>query len=292
MRPLLFNRSPSMPHQGNCTVSSFQQQAAQLLPGGESALEMDLLLVHVTAKSRTWLRTWPDQVLSDTQVTELLALLRRRRTGEPIAYILGEQAFWTLQLRVTPDVLIPRPDTECVVEKVLELGKGLRWRVADLGTGSGAIALSLAKEHPDWDVTATDLSHAALAIAQENAKRNDIKQVSFLQGSWLSPLSGHYHCIVSNPPYIDGADPHLLSLTHEPQSALVADDAGLADLWNIAQLSGNFLSPDGWLVLEHGHDQHDTVQALLKQSGFVAVDSGKDYGGNWRYTFGQQPHAD
>ena len=268
-------------------ISQLLQHGLSQLTGDESRLDIELLLTHVLAKNRTFLRTWPNYELSPAQLAQFEQYLTQRQQGIPLAYILGERAFWSLNLSVTPDVLIPRPDTECVVEKVLALGQGKQWRVVDLGTGSGAIALSLAKEHPEWSVVATDLYPSSLAIAQHNAQKNQIHHVEFVQGSWFEPLTGLFDCIVSNPPYIVENDPHLSQLTHEPLRALVAAEQGLADLAHIVQLSGNFLAKNAYLVLEHGFDQGYAVRELLLQAGFSQVTTGQDYGGNDRYTVGQ-----
>lgn len=268
-------------------ISQLQQHALSQLTGEEARLEIELLLAHVLSKSRTFLRTWPTHELSPTQLAQFEQYVALRQQGVPLAYILGERAFWSLNLTVTPDVLIPRPDTESVVEKVLALGQGKQWRVADLGTGSGAIALSLAKEHPEWSVVATDLYPSSLAIAQHNAQKNQIHHVEFLQGSWFEPLTGLFDCIVSNPPYITQNDPHLSQLTHEPLRALVAPEQGLADLAHLVRLSSDFLKIQGWLVLEHGFDQGLAVRELLTQAKFSSISTGQDYGGNDRYTVGQ-----
>jgi release factor glutamine methyltransferase len=268
-------------------LSQFQHLARQRLTHEDAALEIELMLCQVLDKSRIFLRTWPETILTSIQLEQLNSYLQQRQQGIPLAYILGERAFWSLNLSVTPDVLIPRPDTECVVEKVLALGQGKQWRVVDLGTGSGAIALSLAKEHPEWSVVATDLYPSSLAIAQHNAQKNQIHHVEFLQGSWFEPLTGLFDCIVSNPPYIVENDPHLSQLTHEPLRALVAAEQGLADLAHIVQLSGKFLAKNAYLVLEHGFDQGHAVRELLLQAGFSQVTTGQDYGGNDRYTVGQ-----
>jgi release factor glutamine methyltransferase len=269
------------------SIQQFQQQARLYLTHEDAALEIELMLCQVLDKSRIFLRTWPETILTSIQLEQLNSYLQQRQQGIPLAYILGERAFWSLNLSVTPDVLIPRPDTECVVEKVLALGQGKQWRVVDLGTGSGAIALSLAKEHPEWSVVATDLYPSSLAIAQHNAQKNQIHHVEFLQGSWFEPLTGLFDCIVSNPPYIVENDPHLSQLTHEPLRALVAAEQGLADLAHIVQLSGKFLAKNAYLVLEHGFDQGHAVRELLLQAGFSQVTTGQDYGGNDRYTVGQ-----
>jgi release factor glutamine methyltransferase len=271
------------------TVQHLQYQSRQLLQSDEAALEIDTLLAHVLGKNRTFLRTWPEHVLSDAQFDHYHQLLQQRLEGTPLAYILEVRDFWRLSLQVNSKVLIPRPDTECVVEAVLKLGEGQQWRVADLGTGSGAIALSLAVEHPEWDITATDLSADSLAIAQQNAAKHQITNVSFLQGSWFEPLTGKFHCIVSNPPYIAADDPHLSDLQHEPQHALVAADNGFADLTHLAFLSNDFLHENGWLVLEHGFEQGEAVRTLLTEAGFQRVTTEYDYGGNPRYSYGQKP---
>lgn len=269
------------------SIQQFQHLARQRLSNEDAALEIELMLCHVLNKNRTFLRTWPNTILTELQLKQLNDYLQQREQGVPLAYLLGERAFWSLNLTVTPDVLIPRPDTECVVEKVLALGQGKQWRVVDLGTGSGAIALSLAKEHPEWSIVATDLYPQSLAIAQQNAQKNHITHVEFVQGSWFEPLTGLFDCIVSNPPYIIENDPHLQALSHEPQRALVATEQGLADLRHIVQLSGRYLRDQGYLVLEHGFDQGQAVRDLLQASGFSQIMTGQDFGGNDRYTVGQ-----
>lgn len=268
-------------------ISQLQQHALSQLTGDEARLEIELLLAHVLGKNRTFLRTWPAHELSATQLTQFEQYLTQRQQGIPLAYILGERAFWSLNLNVTPDVLIPRPDTESVVEKVLALGQGKQWRVADLGTGSGAIALSIALENPTWHVVASDIHEPSLAVAQANAHKHHINNVEFALGSWFEPLTGLFDCIVSNPPYIVENDPHLSQLTHEPLRALVAPQQGLADLAHIVRLSSDFLKSQGWLVLEHGFDQGLAVRELLTQASFSSISTGQDYGGNDRYTVGQ-----
>ena len=269
------------------TIQQLQQHALSQLTGEEARLDIELLLAHVLAKNRTFLRTWPAYELSLAQLAQFEQYLTQRQQGVPLAYLLGERAFWTLNLSVTPDVLIPRPDTECVVEKVLALGQGKQWRVADLGTGSGAIALSVALENPTWHVVASDIHEPSLAVAQANAHKHHINNVEFALGSWFEPLTGLFDCIVSNPPYIVENDPHLSQLTHEPLRALVAAEQGLADLAHIVQLSGSFLAENAWLVLEHGFDQGLAVRELFTQANFSSISTGQDYGGNDRYTVGQ-----
>lgn len=272
-------------------IRQLQQQALTKLTGEEARLDIELMLCHVLAKNRTFLRTWPEHELSPQQLTQFEQYLSQRQQGVPLAYILGERAFWSLNLNVSPDVLIPRPDTECVVEKVLALGQGQIWRVADLGTGSGAIALSLAIEQPEWSIIATDIHPASLAVAQSNAHKHQLNNVSFVQGSWFEPLTGLFDCIVSNPPYITQNDPHLSQLTYEPLRALVAAEQGMSDLAHIVRLSSDFLHKNGWLVLEHGFDQGKSVRQLLSQAEFTHISTGQDYGGNDRYTVARFTHC-
>lgn len=271
------------------TLIQLQQQALLSLPKEDARLEVDILLARAIGKNTTFLRTWPEYQLNDEQLAQFQNELSQLQQGIPLAYIVGERDFWRLSLSVNSTVLIPRSDTECVVEKVLALGQDqLQWRVADLGTGSGAIALSLALEHPEWQVIATDISAESLAVAEANALKNHIHHVEFRQGSWLEPLTGLFDCIVSNPPYIANDDPHLSDLQYEPIGALVAADNGLADLRHIVRLSSDFLHKKGWLVLEHGFQQGEAVQTSLRQAGFVNVESGRDLGGNIRYSVGQK----
>ena len=204
------------------TLTELQQQALLSLPKDDARLEIDILLARAIGKNTTFLRTWPEYQLTAEQQIQFQHELNQLQQGIPLAYIVGERDFWRLSLMVNPSVLIPRPDTECVVEKVLALGQGKQWRVADLGTGSGAIALSLALEHPEWRIIATDISAESLAVAEANALKNNIHHVEFKQGSWRAPLTGLFDCIVSNPPYIAIDDPHLSDLQYEPIGALVA----------------------------------------------------------------------
>jgi release factor glutamine methyltransferase len=264
-------------------------QALKADPLWQDPLDRDALyrlLSQVTGKSITLLKAFPETVLSPAERERFETLSHRYRAGEPLAYILGEQGFWSMTLKVTPDVLIPRPDTECLVEAVLELGKGCIWRVADLGTGSGAIALSLAQEHPQWTVIATDASPAALAVARANADLYQFPHIEFRQGSWFEPLDGRFHCIVSNPPYIADDDPHMPALTREPRSALVAPDQGLADIDWLTGHAAQYLHPEGWLLIEHGWQQGEAVRELFRRAGFRDITTGYDYGGNPRFTRG------
>ncbi|CAB1221259.1 peptide chain release factor N(5)-glutamine methyltransferase [Acinetobacter bouvetii] len=217
--------------------------------------------------------------------------LARIAAGEPLAYVTGSQPFWTLDLKVTQDTLVPRPDTEVLVETVLRLDLPEDARVVDLGTGTGAIALSLASERPDWSVTASDIYEPTLDVAAFNAKKHDLEHVQFVLGSWFKPFGrAFFDVIVSNPPYIDADDVHMQDLATEPERALVADNHGLADLEQIIQQAKKHLTVNGWVVLEHGYDQAEAVRHIFIQAGYKEVRTVKDYGGNDRVTLGQWPH--
>jgi release factor glutamine methyltransferase len=232
-----------------------------------------------------------DQELSLAQEKAYTEGLARIAAGEPLAYVTGSQPFWTLDLKVTQDTLVPRPDTEVLVETVLKLDLPEDARVVDLGTGTGAIALSLASERPNWEVTASDVYEPTLAIAQYNAQKHDLAHVRFVLGSWLKPFGRQFFdVVVSNPPYIDPDDVHMQALETEPRRALVAEKKGLADLEEIILQAKKHLTVDGWVVLEHGYDQGDAVQHLFRQAGYKQVRTVKDYGGNDRVTLGQWPH--
>ena len=251
--------------------------------------DVEAVLLHVIGKTDAFLRTWPDVSLSFEQISQYQAAIMRLYSGEPLAYVLGEQAFWTLTLQVTPDTLIPRPDTERLVEAVLVCMSAPEGRALDLGTGSGAIALSLASERPAWQVVASDFSAEALAVAHSNALKNSLSNCEFRQGSWFDVLKEDekFDLIVSNPPYIDPDDAHLSALIHEPIIALTAPQRGLADLVQIVAGAGRHLLDAGWLLVEHGYDQGLAVRELFVQAGFVQVETLRDYGGNERVTMGQ-----
>ncbi len=251
--------------------------------------DAEAVLLHVLGKSSAFLRTWPDFSLSFEQISQYQAAITRLGAGEPLAYVLGEQAFWTLTLQVTPDTLIPRPDTERLVEAALARMTTAQGRVLDLGTGSGAIALSLASERPAWQIIASDFSAAALVVARSNTLKNSLSNCEFRCGSWFDVVGENekFDLIVSNPPYIDPDDTHLAALTHEPITALTAQQQGLADLRQIVAGAGRHLLDAGWLLVEHGYDQGLIVRELFTQAGFVQVDTLRDYGGNERVTLGQ-----
>lgn len=264
--------------------------AAADLPDSPSArLDAELLLAHVLGKPRSYLRTWPEHEPSAEQVTAFQALLARRRQGEPVAYLLGRQGFWSLQLIVAPHTLIPRPDTELLVETALQLLPPTPLAALDLGTGTGAIALALASERPAWRLTGVDRIDEAVALAERNRAALQLDNASFQPSHWFSVLGGQrFALIVSNPPYIRSDDQHLSQgdVRFEPASALVAGRDGLTDLREIIAQAPDHLEHGGWLLLEHGYDQAAAVRELLLARGFAQVESRRDLGGHERISLG------
>jgi release factor glutamine methyltransferase len=235
---------------------------------------------------------YPERELTEAQLLLVEPVLTRRLTGEPLAHILGHWYFWDFKLAVAPCTLIPRPDTELLVEQSLALALPVQAKVLDLGTGTGAIALALAKEKPHWTVTGVDLQPDAVALARQNVELLALTNCQIKQSSWFEAVAGgQFDLIVSNPPYIDAEDPHLVlgDVRFEPDSALVAPEQGLADIRYICTQAPQFLTPSGWLWLEHGYQQADAVQQILTNAGFTSVQSVKDYGDQWRITGGQLP---
>jgi release factor glutamine methyltransferase len=262
----------------------------QLESKSESAvLDVEMMLCHLLKKPSSYLFTWPDKELDKDVEGALKQLISRRSNGEPIAHILGSRGFWDFDLEVSPQTLIPRPDTEVLVEQALALCLQDEARVADLGTGTGAIALALAWERPKWQIIASDYIPDAAALAERNRQKLKLDNVQVVAGSWFEPHSGKYDLIVSNPPYIDPADPHLQSgdVRFEPLSALTAENSGMADIELISQQARDYLLPNGVLLFEHGFDQGERCRELLAYLGFSDVETAKDYGGNDRVTFGR-----
>ncbi len=256
--------------------------------------DAEILLGFVTGKTRTFILAFGETPLTAQQQQQLDSLLARRAGGEPVAHLVGEREFWSLPLFVSPATLIPRPDTECLVEQALSLLPATPCRILDLGTGTGAIALALASERPDCHITAVDVVADAVALAQRNARHLAMTNIDIMQSHWFSALDGQqFAMIVSNPPYIDEQDPHLAQgdVRFEPLSALVAADHGLADLQTIIGDARNFLLPGGWLLLEHGWQQGAAVRALFSRYGWQEVETCRDYGGNERLTLGKLPLA-
>ncbi len=274
------------------TIIKLLNEARSALNNPEAIQESEILMAAICGISHSQQLTHPDQVLSEKQCQQFDAALKRRIAGEPLAYIIGTRGFWDMDLKVSPAVLIPRPDTECLVEQALaRIPADTRWQIADLGTGSGAIALALARERPQCEITATDLSAAALAIAKENASLLGIKNISFAAGPWLQPIKGRlFEMIVCNPPYIPADDPHLKQsdLPAEPEQALISGVDGLDAIRQIITDSVMQLQPGGFLLLEHGYDQTSEVTELLRQQGFKEIFTEKDYGANDRVTGGRQ----
>ena len=274
------------------TIIASLLRAADLPDSPTARLDAELLLAAALGKSRSYLHTWPEKIVTSEDALTFAGYLQRRRGGEPVAYILGQQGFWKLDLEVAPHTLIPRPDTELLVETALELLPATPTQVLDLGTGSGAIALALASERPAWTVTAVDRVLEAVALAERNRQRLHLNNVTVLNSHWFSALQGHtYDLIISHPPYIADNDPHLVAgdVRFEPASALVAGRDGLDDLRHIIKQAPQHLNAAGWLLLEHGYDQAGAVRDLLLGEGFDNVHSRIDLGGHERITLGRRP---
>jgi release factor glutamine methyltransferase len=256
-------------------------------------LERTLLLAHVLNATRESVLAHPETTLSDEAAGEFACLLGRRLRGEPIAYLVGLREFYGLRLRITPDVLIPRSDTELLVEAALRrLAEASRGRVLDLGTGSGAVAIAIARYRPHTQIEALDVAAAAVALAAANARMLSVPNVSFRQSNWYSACAERfYDVIVSNPPYIPSADPHLAEgdLRFEPRIALTPGEDGLAAIRGIVAGAASRLTPGGWLLFEHGHDQAERCRALVAEAGFVEIATLRDLAGIERVCEGRMP---
>ena len=274
------------------SIENLLAEARRRLGAGPgAALEADLLLSHVLNVGRAWLFANRDQRVLPSKQRLFTDLVARRLAGEPIAYLVGEREFWSLPIQVTPDVLIPRPETELLVETALAfIPVGAAWRVADLGTGSGAIALAIACERPSCEVHATELSEAALAVAARNVEAIAPGRVRLHRGSWLEPLQGRFRVIVANPPYVAAADPHLAAgdCRFEPSAALTPGPDGLAAIRRIAQDALPCLEPGGLLAFEHGYDQATAVRAVLEELGYEEIETRHDLEGRDRVTCGRK----
>ncbi|WP_312278524.1 peptide chain release factor N(5)-glutamine methyltransferase [Kosakonia cowanii] len=269
-----------------------REAVSQLQASESPRRDAEILLGFVTGKARTFILAFGETPLTGEQQEQLAGLLARRVRGEPVAHLIGEREFWSLPLFVSPATLIPRPDTECLVEQALARLPAAPCRILDLGTGTGAIALALASERPDCQVTAVDLIPDAVALAQRNAEHLGIRNIEIVQSRWFSALEGQtFSLIVSNPPYIDAQDPHLAQgdVRFEPLSALVAADNGLADLHTLIKEAPRYLLPQGWLLLEHGWQQGAAVREIFARYGWQQVETCRDYGDNERLTLGRRP---
>ncbi|KAA1158935.1 MULTISPECIES: peptide chain release factor N(5)-glutamine methyltransferase [Pseudoalteromonas] len=264
-----------------------------LASSSESAkLDAQVLLLHILQKPRSYLFTWPEHVLSDEQQSQFNVFIQRRLKGEPVAHITGLREFWSLSLEVNATTLIPRPDTETLVEQALEIALPATAKVLDLGTGTGAIALALGSEMPSWQITAVDRVSDAVALATRNQQRLAINNVHVKQSNWFSELHGEkFNLIVTNPPYIESSDIHLNQgdVRFEPLSALVADDCGMSDIKQIITQSRDYLSSNGYLLIEHGFEQGEAVRHFFEKMAFVNIKTVKDLGNNDRVTLALWP---
>jgi len=263
-------------------------KAAKAIGGESSRLDAELLLSHLTGWSRTSFRAWPERQPELEVIGEFKSLVQRRIDGEPIAHLLGEQEFWSLPLKVNASTLIPRPDTECLIEAALALPLPDMARVLDLGTGTGAIALALASEQPNWKVQASDVQEQAVLLARTNASDLGLA-VEIIQSNWFADLPhSRYDLIVSNPPYVRANDEHLNlgDVRFEPASALIAGNDGLDDIRHLIERAPDWLNKSGWLMIEHGYDQGEAVNALFQRAGFDLTETRQDYGQRDRFTLG------
>jgi release factor glutamine methyltransferase len=274
-------------------ISTLLNQATAEAGLGLQRIDTEFLLAHCLGKTRSWLYAFSDQQLSDRQVEDFMAMAKRRVAGEPVAYITGRRGFWSLDLHVSPDTLIPRPETELLVELALAcISPRDQSSVLDLGTGSGAIALALAHERPGSQVTAVDVSEPALAIANRNAAELKLRNLVLIRSHWFAELGNQlFDVIASNPPYIEADDAHLAQgdLRFEPRSALASGEDGLDDIRVIVAEAPQHLSPNGWLLIEHGWNQGAAIRQLFSAAGFVDVVTEQDLEQRDRVTLGRVP---
>lgn len=275
-------------------MASIEQalSAYQQLTSETAKLDTELILCHVLDCERSYLRTWPEKALSESEFQNFSTLLDRRKQGEPVAYIIGRQAFWTLDLMVSPETLIPRPDTELLVELAINLDLPERAKVLDLGAGTGAIALAISSERQNWSVLGVDCAQEVVELASANAKQHKLSNAQFIESSWFETIADQrFDLIVSNPPYIDPDDPHLDQgdVRFEPKRALVADHHGMADIELITCQAWDHMTSGAWLMLEHGYDQAALVRELLEAKGYRHVESKRDLGQHERVSVGQKP---
>jgi len=276
----------------NSIASLLVQLGGQFASFSDSAkLDAQILICHAIGKSRSYCLTWPEYQLSDAEAEKLNEMVKRRLAHEPIAYIIGSKEFWSLELEVEPSTLIPRPDTEVLVELILDLKQDTKIDVLDLGTGTGAIALALASEQPNWLVTAVDYSQNAVSLATRNRDKFQLSNVTVKQSDWFKNIDEKYDVIVSNPPYIDERDPHLSQgdVQFEPSSALIASNNGFADIEHIIELGRDYLTAEGLMAFEHGYEQGEGVRQLFERFGYINATTVKDYNNNDRVTYAYYP---
>lgn len=272
----------------NITVSQVLKKAARCLTTTSDSARFDaeLLLSYVIQKDRSYFYTWPDKLIAKSQQQHFEQLIQQRLQGQPIAYMVGKQAFWTLDLKVTKDTLIPRPETELLIETALDYyHPHAPLNILDLGTGTGAIALAMASEFTQSQIVAVDLSHKALQVAQDNAARHQLHNVQFLQSDWFSNIPAQkFDLILSNPPYIEVDDPHLQQgdVRYEPRLALHSGIDGFNDIQHIIQQSQSYLKPQSWLMFEHGYQQAKKARQYLAQARFESIQSLRDLAGHER----------
>jgi release factor glutamine methyltransferase len=274
-----------------CIQTILQNSAKELNAiSGTPKLDVEILVAHVLNVSRSFLYSHNEKILTTKELETFQDFFSRRKSGEPIAYIIGKKEFWSLELEVNKNVLIPRPDTELLVEICLEkLAKNKKLSVVDLGTGSGAIAIALAKERPNWHITATDISKRSLQIAQKNAAKFALKNIIFCHGSWYHALpQKKYNAVISNPPYISLSDKYLKKgdVRFEPQKALVSGKTGLKDFHVIIKSAATYLTKNGLIMLECGFDQASQVKDILQKNNFKNIQSFKDLAGHERVVSG------
>lgn len=277
------------------TIAEALAWAINSLAGGESPqLDARVLLAHCLDREQIYLHTWPEKALSDAEQRTFEQAIKSRQQGIPVAYLTGVRDFWTLELEVAESTLIPRPDTEVLVEHALSLDLPAKATVLDLGTGTGAIALALASEHPDWHITAVDKVSDAVALAERNRVKHNLSNVTVQQSDWFGAIDAkrRFDLIISNPPYVEDASPWLSEgdVRFEPRSALTAGADGLLDIRHICTEAVNRLTDGGWLMLEHGYQQGEQVQALMRKNRLTEVLTLVDLSGLSRATVGRKTH--
>ncbi len=270
------------------TIETALSDAAHTLSAVSESprLDAEALLAWVLGAPRSYLFTYPEEELRDRPASDFSDAIDRRENGEPVAYITGSKEFWSMELNVSRDTLVPRPETETLVERALQLiPKDCPWRVLDLGTGNGAIAIALASENPNIEIVATDSNSNALTVAQENTELHKLQNIRFLHGNWTESVADQtFDLIVSNPPYVREDDPALHKLRYEPRTALAAGPDGLHAIRRIARDATTVVQPNGSLLLEHGAEQQDAVATILQESGWTDIECVKDLAGHPRVT--------